>query len=206
LLIPADCFSQNEILSNNDTELWTGFSLTVPFEKKFQFESDNEIRFDNHIASYKYIQSDIGFCYKLNKNFSFSSAYRLKIFESRIDNGIHFNINSDYKFHILKLDYRLRYYVRQNGEKSASHYIRNKLTLGIDTKSFINPYIASELYYRLLYYKGDRFNTVRYFLGAELDINKDNSVEAFIMNEQEINVEVPASSMVFGLFYKLKLD
>ncbi|MBI5324599.1 MAG: DUF2490 domain-containing protein [Ignavibacteriae bacterium] len=186
-----------------DTELWTGFAIDIPIWENLSFEPSEEFRFDNGISQLKSAITDLGLKYKINKYFKVAATYRLHVRPELPNHALYLKGYFRYNFEPLDFTYKLTYKKKFEEFNQTQEHIRNKVTLEYEASKLIRPFIAYELFYRLNYKKGDRFDNYRFYLGCNLRINKDHEIQLYYMREEEINMKKPNSSDIIGIFYNI---
>ncbi|TAL69785.1 MAG: DUF2490 domain-containing protein [Bacteroidetes bacterium] len=203
LIIPlfnlTNLFSQQK-----DTELWTGTGIDIPVWDKLSIEPAEQFRFDNGITKLKSAITDLSLKYKINKYFKVSTTYRLYAIPDGIPNhALYLSGYFKYENKPLELAYRLTYKKKFEEKNQKQEHIRNKITAEFEASDWLKPFIAYELFYRLNYKKGDRFDNYRFYLGCNFKINKDHEIQLYYMREEEINMKKPKRTDIIGIFYNI---
>jgi hypothetical protein len=188
---------------NPDTELWTGFSIDIPIIENFSIEPAEELRFDEGITKLKSAISEISLKYKFNKYFKILTTYRLYIKPELPNHALYFSGFFNYDIEPLEFKYKLTYKKKFEEENNTEEHLRNKITIEYEPAKWIKPFLAYELFYRLNYKKGDRFDNYRFYLGCILKINKDHEIKLYYMHEEEINMKNPKRANIIGVFYNI---
>jgi hypothetical protein len=186
-----------------DTELWTGASIDIPIWDGLSIEPGEQIRIDEGISHLKSAITDLSIKYKISKYFKVSTTYRLYVKPELPNHAFYLSGYFKYNFNPLELTYKLTYKKKFEEDNQTEEHIRNKLTLEYDLDKWIKPFAAYELFYRLNYKKGDRFDNYRFYLGFNIKINKDHEIQVYYLREEEINMKNPKRSDIIGLFYNI---
>lgn len=189
---------------NPDTELWTGVSIDFPIIDNLSIEPSEQFRFDNGISELKSAITDLSLKYKINKYFKVLTTYRLYARPDLLPNhALYFSGFLSYDIEPIELKYKLTYKKKFEEENQTKEHIRNKITLEYEVDKWIKPFIAYELFYRINYRKGDRFDNYRFYLGINFKINKDHEIQLYYLREEEINMKNPKMSNIIGVFYNI---
>ena len=188
---------------NPDTELWTGFSIDFPIIDNFSIEPAEQFRFDHGISELKSAITEISLKYKFNKYFKVLTTYRLYVRPELPNHAIYLSGYFTYDIEPFELKYKLTYKKKFEEDNKTEEHIRNKIAVEYELAKWIKPFIAYELFYRLNYKKGDRFDNYRFYIGCNLKINKDHEIQLYYMREEEINMKNPKRTNIIGVFYNI---
>ena len=200
-----------------DMELWTGIQVEKNITENLKTSFEQEFRFNENISDTKKIYSELGLSYKINKNIRISASYRFE--KRRKIEDYYVNRHCFYASVILKnkinrfaLAFRTQYktkYVSSYSEEYGSipkDYLRNKLSLKYNIKKNpITPLFYCESFYQLDNPEGNKFDKIRYALGADYKINKKNNLNIFYMLQKQFNVNSPVNSCIIGIGYHYNL-
>lgn len=197
-------------------ELWTGITLRVKPAKKLTAELEQQFRFNNGINALNTTFTEIGLGYDITKRLGVKAAYRntYKTGELRVDNDkqrlsaeITYDMGSDETQFILS--YRFRYQVaRETGNSEnpdRDDYIRNRINLDYNLTKRVQPYVATEIFYKLN--QNNEFRGVWLTMGLKSMISKSLGLNTFYRIEKEMNVKWPQTTRIIGvmLSYRIKL-
>jgi hypothetical protein len=201
----------------NAQELWTGLTLRVKPIKRLTTEIEQQFRFDNGITGLATTFTEFGVGYDITKRFGVKAAYRNthKTGSERVDNDkerfsieTFYDIGSDETRFVFS--YRLRYQVaretanRENVDRDD--YIRNRFSLDYNLTKKVQPYMATEIFYKL-----NQNNEIRAYwltMGLKSRISKSIGLNTFYRVEMEQNIDYPKTNYIVGamLTYRIKLQ
>ena len=120
--------------------------------------------------------------------FGFDIAYK----STRFNNDLRFNNRLRYQYTIC--------------ENKSKQYIKNKLTLDYKITNKMNPYIAIEPYYSILY---NEVNVIRFYIGNEMPLFISKLEFYYIaeihFREEYFYKKYKSTQYIVGVSYKLKL-
>ena len=198
-------------------ELWTGLTLRVKPVKRLTTEIEHQFRFDNGITGLATTFTEFGVGYDITRRFGIKAAYRNshKTGSERVDNDKErFSIETSYELGSdetrFVFSYRLRYQVaretanRENVDRDD--YIRNRFSLDYNLTKKVQPYAATEIFYKLNQNKEIRAYWLT--LGLKSRITKSIGLNTFYRVEMEQNVKYPKTNYIVGvmLTYRIKLQ
>lgn len=215
ILIISIAFNFSLFSQAPDNQLWTGLEINIPITKKIDFELTQQIRLNNNLNDVNWHLTDIGLSYSFNKDLKANFTYRYKFYQSDFQNVFYLGLTYDEKLWKIRYKVKSRYQLKLGYEfekdlmerETDEGVWRNRFTLGYDTDTWIEPYIASEIFY--LFNNDnytDRFITIRYYAGMDFDKFEKQTLSLFLMYEEEFNIKNPNKSFVIGVFYKFGLD
>jgi hypothetical protein len=197
----------------NDAGLWTNITIKKKITKRFDAFLTEEVRFNENITELGTIYTDIGGEYKILKGFKAGVFYR-HIFKRRLDDSYskanRFYIELSYGNNIkrFELGYRIRFqqaYKDYNTSPDGHvpvNFIRQKIHLGINTKTRIDPYLDGEIWY-YLNPPWSQFDNIRISAGIVTRITKHHFIDSGFIYQQEFNVADPVTDYIFSLGYKI---
>ena len=99
----------------------------------------------------------------------------------------------------------MRYQVLYRGQgRNPIKYLRNKLAVSYNFSKLVDPFIASELYFRIRN-KPNEFQKYRLDVGLDWRLGKKCNLSTFYRLQKEINVNNPALEHVIGIGYSYTL-
>lgn len=197
LLSLPNCFAQT-----TDFQTWSTVSLQKSFSKKISVTLQQELRLDDNSTQFHLTFTDAEFKYKLTKWFNATANYRFIVKPDEIDHRIYSDLYYLWKNKKIEAELRLRVQHEFVPNDVDENYLRPKLELSYKIKKKWEPYISEELFYHVLYYKGDKFDESRLSAGTHYDFDKRNSIKAYYMYEQEFNVNDALHAHVLGVAYE----
>lgn len=180
-----------------DFGTWTTLELNHSFTKDLSARFSQQLRLEQGSEVFKSTFSDLGLSYKINKHWSVAGDYRLITTPLDLQHRFYADATYSKKFHKLSLNTRLRYQKQFEVANFPVNYIRPKLSLKYKINKQIVPYTAFESGYRI-FYKGNRFDFYRIYLGTSIDLNKMMSVDLYYLFTTEINVTNPGTNHIAG--------
>jgi predicted porin len=203
--LPAGSYAQ---------EVWTGLTVRVKPLKRLTTEVEQQFRFQNNFANLFSRFTEIGIGYDITSRLNVHAAYRhtdrttterVDDDRQRISAEASYTIGSDNTD--FALSYRLRYQSAQeiSGEGNRDNLIRNRLALDYNLTKRAQPYLSTEVFYKLA-----PANETRAFwltMGLKSKIGKSFGLNTFYRIEKELNTKRPQTNLIVGvmLTYRLKL-
>lgn len=204
--------SQHIVAQTRDAGLWASASFEKKINKKLELSFSQEIRFKENITQIGTILSDLGFTYKLNKNFKLGINYRFV--KKREINNLYSTRHRGYidiKYQKKRKPFEFQFRSRLQDEYSdigkapdggiPEYYLRNKLSIGLDLDKVFSPYTALELFSPLNYPRTVAFDNVRVVAGITYSITKAHKIDAFYLIQKELNMPNPETDFIIGLGY-----
>ncbi len=195
-------------------EVWTGVTLRVKPLKRVNVDLEQQFRFEDGFSSLYSRFTELGIGYDLTKRLEIGAAYRhtdRSTGERVDDDRRRISAEASYTFGsdetAFTLAYRLRYQSAQtrSEEGERDDYIRNRLALDYNLTKRVQPYVTTELFYKL-----NQVNMTRAFwftMGLKSSIGKSFGINTFYRVEKELNKKRPQNNHIIGLMltYRLKL-
>lgn len=201
----------NSYSQKDDAGLWLAVQLKKPLTAKFELQFRQMERFNQNITRLNLSYSDIGAAYSLNKYFQATLNYRfINKFDSEnglsVRNRFYCNLIFKKKLKPFVLVYRQRfqYQLEDNTSekrRTPDYYTRSKLTIKYDLNRF-TPYIASELYIKIVSLNQSKANRYRAFAGCNYKINKTNNLNLYYLFEKHFNQKDPLTNYIIGITYE----
>lgn len=208
--------SQNLLAQQKDFGLWSDLNLVYKINKKCDFSLVEELRFNENITE---LQSQIlepSFSYKIIKNTTLGVAYRWS-FKRRLEDTYserhRYIILVKYKQDIakkwsstLRLQYQNQYsdIGRSEDWQKGSHMLRCKLQPSYQYNKKNSISISAELLYNITDQRP--LSAVRYALGWDYAIKKNQKISVGYMMEQEYNTSNPYLSSIINIGYEIELN
>lgn len=196
----------------NDAGLWLSLELEKPLTQRLSIQFKQTERFANNITRWDLSYSDLGLGYNLTKRIEISANYRfVNKFNPEYGMSVRHRFYGDITFKKkLKpfiFSFRQRFQNQMEDASSSEeggipeYYTRSKLTIKYDLNKF-TPYVASEMYFKLVPGEQPFPNRYRVFFGVGYEINKTNEVCPYYLIDKRFNQNDPLSNYVIGLTYK----
>ncbi|MGZ4034895.1 MAG: DUF2490 domain-containing protein [Bacteroidia bacterium] len=219
LTLLAVCFVRTFAQNNNDAALWENIYLEKNLTPRIILHFNHEGRITENITQFHYGYGDLGITYKFGKSFHATIDYVYVgkyLDKSGFSNRHQFYIAGTYKKKITKsLVFSFREMFQEQVQDIYSseigrlpvYFSRSKATFKYKLNRF-TPYIASELYVKLLEPArtghlsapyGPHANRVRYFAGIFYELNRVNEVELYYLIEKHFNEYNPQTNYVIGV-------
>lgn len=195
-LLP-DCFAQTK-----DFQFWSSIALQKSFSKKIDATVEQELRLRENATQLRQTYTDLELQYKTKANFSITANYRFTIRPDETNHRVYTNISYSWKKNKLEISPRVRFQHDFVQNDLADNYIRPKISISYAVNKKWEPFLSEELFYRVLYYKGDEFDESRLSAGVTYHFNKNNSLKGYYIFEQEFNVNIPQEIHVVGIAFK----
>ncbi|MCH8331194.1 MAG: DUF2490 domain-containing protein [Bacteroidetes bacterium] len=204
LLFPFLTYSQ-EIQRSDiyefDNELWTGIEFSKEINKKLDLALEEQLRLNDDFGSLKSFFTNVALQQRLHKYIRAGINYRFSIKELIDFHRITASLIFRYRKKPWTFTYRPKYQL-EYGDQIPEKYFRNKLKIRYRVNKDINPFIATELFYNTAYRgRVGLFDKFRLQLGLNYRLKKRKELTVYYMYQQEINVNYPSISNVFGVFY-----
>ena len=203
------CTLSNTYAQRNDAAIWESITLEKRITPKTLVHFQQAARFGQNITSIKRTHYDLGLTFKINKNFSTSLDYRF-ITRFFTENGtslrhrIQWNLILKKKINPFVFIYRHRmqgqlkdFYSSEDG-KTPSYYSRSKITVKYEFNK-LSPYIAGELYTKIINWNTLQSNRYRVFGGFDYQLNKMNELNLYYLFERRFNKYNPLTNYVIGI-------
>ncbi len=196
-------FLNNAVLlgQNVPLELWSGVEADVQLPYDLSIRAGKELRSN---LTEKYIRTDIndiGLSYRILSWWRISSYYRWKIREKANISGLYYSTNFSYSIESFDFKYRLRYDSKGLDKEQENDYIRNRVTISYNTSKILTFSVESDIFLNLNH---KRFNAIRYKFNTDISTTKRQTLNLYLMKENEFNIDNPQSKLVFGISYQLK--
>jgi len=193
------------------------FNNNITIKKKITKRLDacltEELRFNENITELGTFYTDIGGEYEILKGFKAGAFYR-HIFKRRLDDSYskanRFSIDLSYGNNIKRvvLGYRIRFqqaYKDYNTSPDGHvpiNFIRQKIHLGINTKTKFDPYLDGEIWY-FLNQPWNGFDNLRISAGIVTRITKHHFIDTGFIYQQQFNVADPVTDYILSIGYKI---
>lgn len=203
-------FSQGSIF-----QLWTETGVKASLTKRFSFGLDWTNRIGENGFSTVFPQ--ISLKYKVSNWFRPSVDFRY-VSKKQLDgtyksySRINFNAQFNYQKKRLSAGLRFRYqsqfsHLNTQYDPEFDKAFRIKPSIEYDiNNSLISPLISAEFFYDPNYSAlGRRFNEIRYFIGASLDLNGPHQIQIGYMFDKKINLPAPINKHIVSLSYSYSI-
>ncbi|PKL84891.1 MAG: hypothetical protein CVV22_10530 [Ignavibacteriae bacterium HGW-Ignavibacteriae-1] len=190
-----------------DNELWAGYKWQFPLTEDLSLRFANEARLFRDVTTVKQLLQDIGVRYDITDYLDATFSYRFRMkqhdpTEQQFSpfHEINFAASASFSYDEVDFSYRARFQKEfRDDKKSNDEYFRNRIVAQTKITKQLRPFVYSELFYRLNYHKGDRFNAVRLGLGMDWKITNTTALTGSYTYEEEFNVEEPELRNIWGL-------
>ena len=195
------------LAQTTDFEFWPSADLRYNISKKFRVSVEQQLRLDDGASQFKTTFTEAGLRYRISRYIRIRANYRFIIRPNDIRQRISGDLLLRYqkKKFPLRFNYRMRLQKLYRGEgRNPIKYFRNKLAVSYNLSKLVDPFVASELYYRL-WNKTNELQKYRLDFGMDWRLNKKSSLSTFYRFQKEINVNNPALDHVIGIGYSYTL-
>lgn len=196
----ADCYAQVQ-----DFQTWSSISFQKSFAKKVSADVQQQLRLNENSTKLRQTFTDAGIKYEAMKNVSISGNYRLIFRPHAIDHRVYADIDYSWKKKKLAITPRARLQHDFVDGFNDNNYLRGKLTLEYRITKKWKPFIAGELFYRIFYYRGNKFDEYRLNAGTNFNLNKRNSFKISYLMQQEFNVNARNQNHILAIGYEYDL-
>jgi hypothetical protein len=197
----------------NDAGLWTNITIKKKITKRFDAYLTEELRFNENITELGAFYTEIGAEYEILKGFKAGAFYRY-ICKRRLDDSYtkanRYYIDLSYGNNIKRfvLGYRIRFQQAYKDFNTSAdghvpiNFIRQKIHLGINTKTRFDPYLDGEIWYHLNP-PWSEFDNIRISAGIVTRITKHHFIDTGFIYQQQFNVSDPVTDYILSLGYKI---
>ena len=197
----------------NDAGLWTNITLKKKIAKHLDACLTEELRFNENITELGTFYTDIGAEYEILKGFKAGAFYRF-IFKRRLDDSYskahryYFELSYANNIKRVQLGYRIRFQSQYKDYNTSpeghvpADYLRQKIHLGINTKTRFDPYLDGEIWYHLNP-PWSSFDAIRISTGIITRITKHHFIDTGFIFQKEFNVKEPVTDYILFLGYKI---
>ncbi|MEW6470105.1 MAG: DUF2490 domain-containing protein [Bacteroidota bacterium] len=206
----------------NDFGMWNTLNLEYKLSQNFSIVACEEFRLKENLSQVNLFYTNIGFSYRINKNFKVSPIYRF--IQKRFDDGYYglkhrlmLDLGYKQKLGMIRFGYR----ARLQGEIAypgadrlgdvAEYYWRNKFDFKLDINSsrFV-PYFGTELRVQLFNprireHQEFGFDRTRLYAGCDYEINDGNTFGLYYLVQFDFQQNDPVTQYILGLEYSLTL-
>jgi len=201
LLNPFSLFAQEGNPYIKDFQTWSSIDVDHSFNKHWKGFLGEELRLKDNSTQLRTSFTDVGIKWKALKNFSVSGAYRLIIRPQEITNRLYADLAYQFKENDLTVTGRIRLQHEFVPDANDENYIRPDLSFEYKINKHFQPFAEGELFYHVLYYKGDELDEYRLSAGTTYKFDGSNDVKVFYLFEQQVNVNAAQQNYVLGVNY-----
>ncbi|MBK7763024.1 MAG: DUF2490 domain-containing protein [Bacteroidetes bacterium] len=203
-----------------DAGSWNTFNITYKLNKHYSILFTEELRFRENYSRLNLFYTNIGFEYKLNKNFKTSLVYRW-IDKFMDDNTFSYRhrLQWDASFKLPINDFSLAYRSRLQAEsrnvmssesgKVPEWYWRNKFDIGYAFNKKLSASVSTEMRYQLSDPRNEEsdgtWHRIRFQGGFDYKYTKQSTFGIYYLVQKEFNVSAPEDIYITGLEYSLSL-
>ena len=192
-----NCFAQTK-----DFQTWSSVALQKSFSEKFDGTIQQELRLKENSTQLRLTFTDLELKFNVNKNFSITANYRFIIKPDETNHRIYTNISYSWKKNKFEISPRIRFQHEFIQNSPDENYIRPKISFSYKVNKKWEPFLSEELFFHVLYYKGDEFDESRLSGGVNYDFNKNTSLKLYYLFEQQFNVKTPQQNHVLGIAFE----
>ena len=207
LLFPLTFLAQEPY---EDFGSWTKVKLTQNLNKKISFANKTEIRTIQNALHVNQIYTQFSGRLKMNKHFSTSMAWRIKMLNETYGNNYENRFHNDitYKNKISNFNFfiRLRSQFSLNPFGNNEFHERTRLKASYKFNKKLSIYLYDELYYEIMggnsftFYEKNRFGT-----GVEFQLSNSIDIELKYIRLRDVNIENPEIMNVLGIVFSLEI-
>jgi hypothetical protein len=183
---------------------WNELAITHDLNKKWKVGGDVMARLYPCGYNSQYI-AEAGLSRELGKRFEAGAGYRFTLKDEGHEQRVQFDLSYAYRKKGFQLSDRVRYQYEWDYTLHTANYLRNKTTLKYSKLKKLTPLIAAEVFYHANY--GFRFiDQLRFFVGADYELNKRWKLGLQWVRTQQIQVNNPVTSDIayVGLTYDIQ--
>ena len=207
LVTPFSSFAQVDAPEiQEDFEIWTSINFEKEFLQHFEAEFEGSYRIYDNATRLKGLLGELGVTYKHKKWLRIKMGYRIA---SRVDHTEH-RLKGDVivRAEINRFEISLRNRLQREWEvnREPVDFLRERLKIGYNIKNFpLDPFLAGEAWYRFSNID-NQFEEFRVDIGVQWGIGNKTDLELFYRIMDEINVNNPLRSYVFGIEVTYSFD
>ncbi len=207
LILPFSSFAQVDAPEiQEDFEIWSSINLEKEFLQHFEAEFEGSYRIYDNATRLKGLLGELGVTYKHKKWLRVKIGYRIA---SRVDFTEH-RLKGDLvlQAEINRFEISLRNRLQREWilNKKPKDFLRERLKVGYNIKNFpLDPFISGEAWYRFSNIE-NQFEEFRADIGIEWGISNKSDLELFYRIMEEVHVNDPLRSYVFGLEFTYSFD
>lgn len=212
-ILPFKGYAQDD----DDFGVWISFNLKKDV-KKWSFELEPEFRTMNGFDNVERFSSTLRAEHKLIKRIKAGMVYQF-IYLNDLENEdlqprhrLKGYLQGKYKIKRFAISLRELCQITFKDETERTYKMnpkwrwRNKIKVTYDIKhSPVSPFAIFESYYQLNNPDGNKFDKLRYSVGARYKLNKHHAIKIFGVDDCEINVKNPVNRWVLGATYEYSL-
>lgn len=196
----------------NAQEIRMAYNLELPLTKKFEFETESQIKYPVLYSSSKVLVFENSLKYKLNKKTDFAIGYKiaseqghdLTSLEGAENDKTRINADVGYKIPVnnpdLSLKFRGRVQYSETGKKQHL-YQRSRLTVKYNLHKKFQPYISDEVFIKL---DDTAFRYNRIKVGMETKLSKNLGLDLYFINEMKFKTYI-SMQYIAGLTLGIKI-
>lgn len=197
-----------------DTQLWHETSVLFPIKKtdnKLTLFVSGTLRIGQNISRPVDERVSVGFDYKINDTFSYSSSYLYRAGQpvknrSEYEHRLRFDFSAEKKFKNFSVKDRNRIEYRIRNSRSDSVRYRNKIQFKFpvkkDGKEIFSPFIADEPFYD---FTAKAWTRNEFSVGVTKKFNKNFSADFFYMLQNNRGNSFKYVN-IFGVYFKYTVD
>ena len=204
------------LAQEKDFGLWYSISAEKKISKKFDFESDINLRTYHDAGEIEEGFIDVGLKHKINKTFSAGLTYR---FTERMEKDDNFHPRhkwyADFRAKKalgdldisgrLRFQQRFKTYFRDENDRESKEYLRFRIKAAYDIpKCPLNPSMSYELFFPVFDDIRKTIDKQRFKGGFEYNISKKQSLEIEYIFQRDLHPK-PTDMNIISLNYNIKL-
>ena len=197
-----------------DLEGWTSVEFKYKFNKQWMVSAEEQLRLKNDISEVDRHFSQFGVRFDAPRGISLDGGLRFirrndtqgKIQGFESERRYHLSASYRHKPGRFSLGYRVRYQtkgdIESDGYTETDRYIRFRARARYNFRNWkLDPVLATELYRPLDKVGDSDFDKLRFTLGTDWDVWGGGEMGVFYRVEEELGVEFPQTTHIFGLSF-----
>ena len=202
----------NTAYGNDEAQLWVEAGVRVKAHKNLSLIWTENIRLKNNLTSFDSIKSDIETEWKAHKHLRLGLGYRLS-FEANKNNvlegshRVHVQAVARDKIGRLRLSYRLRFQEgikREDQETRFRHVMRQRIKVGFDTDTDVEPDLAVEVFNRFADEQTVQLQKLRTTAGVSFRPHKTHKMRVYYRLEVPLFDTTDPRHHIIGLGYQYR--
>lgn len=213
LVISLVAYKMEAQTFEDDARLWMHLELDKDLSKNLNVHLALQNRINENITRYSRVMTELGFTYKLAKNFKLLGEYSFG-FNRRLDDSysklhrldVGFVLKKKFKKLTLSSRNLMQWQYKdvfssENGHL-ANIYYRTKLTFHYQLNKRFNVYVAQEINLALQSRNEDGLSRSRTFFGTVYKLTKQSDLECYFLFQRQYKLfNAPERDFIYGVKY-----
>lgn len=199
LLISSLAIVNAQTQIEKDGQLWQGINLEYKANDKFTLLLTDEVRLDQNVSAFQLNLINLEVIYDIKKQVKLAGGYRFSLMPIVDRHRLYITprLRHELKNINTKIYFSTQFQYELDKKQNNTAHLRPKLLLQYEPKfpDKIEPFIATELFYRLT--PDSNPDQFRIYTGLDYKLTKQITIRVAYIHAHEFNVEVPRRSNIF---------